>query len=135
MPKLLHFFKKVTTLFEKVTTFYLMILLKIKKLLYFPKSRAHIEKPRAHRCGRAHQFGNPCHKRPCCGKGSDILFSPVFSSVFLPKVHLQKILRLTSYTMCNFQTFDIYHLISIFFRTKWQKTQQEMQILYLKWKH
>ena len=59
VPKLLHFFKKVTTLFEKVTTFYLMILLKIKKLLYFPKSRANIEKPRAHRCGRAHQFGNP----------------------------------------------------------------------------
>ena len=59
VPKLLHFLKKVTTLFEKVTTFYLMILLKIKKLLYFPKSRAHIEKPRAHRCGRAHQFGNP----------------------------------------------------------------------------
>ena len=44
VPKLLHFFKKVTTLFEKVTTFYLMIFLKIQKLLYFSKSRAH-------RCG------------------------------------------------------------------------------------
>ena len=48
-PKmLLHFLKKVTT-------FYLMIFLKIQT-----KSRAHIEKPRACRCGRAHQFGNPC---------------------------------------------------------------------------
>ena len=41
VPKLLHFFKKVTTLFEKVTTFYLMIFLKIQKLLYFSKSRVH----------------------------------------------------------------------------------------------
>ena len=41
----LHFFhKKVTTLFQKVTIFYLMIFLKIQKLLFFPKSRAHVEK-------------------------------------------------------------------------------------------
>ena len=37
VPKLLHFFKKVTTLFEKVTTFYLMIFLKNWKVTIFFK--------------------------------------------------------------------------------------------------
>ena len=66
VPKLLHFFIKVTTLFEKVTTFYLMIFQEMKGYYIFKKSRAHSEKPRARRCGRAHQFGNPCHRGRFC---------------------------------------------------------------------
>ena len=34
----------------------------MKGYYIFKKSRAHSEKPRARRCGRAHQFGNPCSR-------------------------------------------------------------------------